>query len=159
MRFFVANLVIILALPFVLVTRLIGSVWLGPPPTKLTERRVGDVLVLTVAGSPFRLDRVVRKRAGSEAKKIVINLEKAKLLIGIPDTFAACMEAADEHGVELRWFCGDNENQGAVVFACGVFAHRQGLTELETEDLWAKTCATANFETEAEAIESFADAM
>ena len=122
---------------------------------KLTERWVGDVLVLSVKGAPI-INDIVRDRVMSGAKKIVINLEQAKLMIGIPDTFAACFDAAADHGAELRWFCGDNENQGAVLFGFSVFQYRRGHTDLEVEDRVATARETVEFETEADAVESFA---
>ena len=119
---------------------------------KLTERWVGDVLVLSVKGAPF-INDIVSDRVASGAKKIVINLEQANMMIGIPDTFAACFDAAADHGGQLRWFCGDNEIQGAVGFGFSVFQYRRGHTELEPLETLEK------FETEAEAVESIADAL
>ena len=114
---------------------------------KLTERQVGDVLVLTVKGAPYLRD-IMTERAKKGSRRILVNLEHAKMHIGSAEEIGACLITAADHGVHLKYFCGDNQIAGAVVFAYGLLAHhRPGTDEYQ------------KFKSEAEAIDSFAESV
>lgn len=118
---------------------------------KVTERKVGDVLVVYFHGRIGRVrtglfkrvwpPQVIRDFAVAGQRKILLNLERAQpghCQICTGSLLAECSARAAKHRALLKYFYGNN-----------------GKVKLSVK-LAAGPCSTLKFESEAEAIESFA---